>query len=453
MRSLRARILSSASLVLAAFLGVAGVLLDQAFRDSAADAVEDRLRGRIFLLLGAADFDADTAADLMGELPDPALSTPGSGHYARIVAPGRRTVWASRSLLGSQLPLAPAARTGTWHLAEVESAQGEALFALTYGILWEGAGEREPRRFSIEAYENQALYLATTRAFRRRLWTWFAALSVALLCVQAFMLNRGLRPLGHVGEEVRAIEAGTQEQIEGRYPPELANLTSNLNKLLRHNRDSLQRYRNALGDLAHAIKTPLAVLRNEFERNPGAPTVQASMLEQIERIDRTVHYHLQRAAAAGQASLGPARPVAPVVERLMASLRKVYAHRGLSIEAVIDAGTVFPGDEGDLMEIVGNLADNACKWARTSVRLDARSGTRPGLSGWLSLSVRDDGPGMPADRIEALMQRGVRLDESVEGHGIGLAIVRDMVEGVYQGTLELDSSPAGTIARVELTWS
>ena len=259
------------------------------------------------------------------------------------------------------------------------------------------------------------------------------------------MLNRGLRPLGHVGEEVRAIEAGTQEQIEGRYPLELANLTSNLNKLLRHNRDSLQRYRNALGDLAHAIKTPLAVLRNEFERNPGTPAVQASMLEQIERIDRTVHYHLQRAAAAGQASLGPARLVAPAVERLLASLRKVYAHRGLTIEAVIEAGGV-PGDEGDLLEIV-NLADNACS-GRARRTPEARSGAT-GTVRVAVLSVRDDGPGCRP--IASILTAAGPPRRIVEGHGIGLAIVRDGA-GVYHA-LQLEQLCRRDDRARQLTWS
>jgi two-component system, OmpR family, sensor histidine kinase PhoQ len=453
MRSLRGRILITASLVLAGFLGGAGVLLDRAFRESALDGVEDRLRGSVFLLLGAANFDTPSVSDLIDSLPDPALSTPGSGRYARIVAPDAQVAWSSRSMLGLELEDVPLATTGAWRLLQVSSKAGERLFVLTYGILWEGSGDSVPRHFIIEAYESEELYRATVSQFRRSLWSWFAALSVTLLFVQAYNLNRGLRPLASVGDEVRAIEEGTQEAIAGSYPVELATLTRNLNKLLRQNRDSLQRYRNALGDLAHSIKTPLAVLRSELERGPADAVPCDSMLEQVERIDRTVQYHLQRAATAGNAQLAPARPVAPVIARVLDSLRKVYFERNLVIETALEPGALFPGDEGDLMEIVGNLADNACKWARHRVLVEALGERGPNGGGRLELRVRDDGPGIPSDQIERLMQRGIRLDESVEGHGIGLAIVRDMVEGAYRGQLSLTSSTRGTTATVKLTWS
>jgi two-component system sensor histidine kinase PhoQ len=452
MRSLRNRILFTASLVLALFLGCAGVLLDRAFRDSALNGVEDRLRGRVFMLLGAADFDARDNAKRVGALPDPALAIPGSGSYARITAVDSGATWSSASLLGFELapPAVDDARTGIWDLERVQGLAHEDLFALRYGIVWEGDGERRPRRFVVEAFEDSTLYEATVAQFRRSLWTWFAGLSVALLFVQGVNLRRGLRPLAAVSAEVRAIERGEQDQVTGLYPSELSGLTFNLNKLLRHHRDSLQRYRHALGDLAHSIKTPLAILRNEFESSSVASS--ATVTEQVERIDRTVHYHLQRAAAAGRSLLAPPRPAAGVIERVVESLRKVHAHRALNIECVIAAGTSFPGDEGDLMEIVGNLADNACKWARSRVRIEA--GTRDGsaLGRSFFLRVVDDGPGIPSDQVERVLQRGARLDESVEGQGIGLAVVRDIVEGAYQGELHLMDNGQGTDVRVEIAW-
>ncbi|MEQ8660684.1 MAG: ATP-binding protein, partial [Gammaproteobacteria bacterium] len=342
------------------------------------------------------------------------------------------------------------AELGRWELGRVLSAAGEALFELSYGISWEGEGEREPRRFSLQAYEDEGLYAGMVARFRRSLWTWFGGLSVALLLVQGLSLTRGLRPLATVGEEVRAIERGRQAHITGDYPSELSALTGNLNKLLRHHRSHLQRYRNALGDLAHAIKTPLAVLRSELDRDAADPEHRRGTLDQIERIDRTVQYHLQRAATAGRSLMAPAWPVGPVVERLAATLRKVYASRGLEIGCEVDAQARFAGDEGDLMEIVGNLADNACKWARHAVVIEVADGADGRL---LELVVRDDGPGIPADKLEHILQRGARLDESVEGHGIGLAVVREMVEDVYAGRFVLSSTPAGTTARVIIEWS
>jgi two-component system, OmpR family, sensor histidine kinase PhoQ len=446
--SLRARLLLSASLVLVTFLGLCSVLLDRAFRESAMNAVDDRLRGRVFMLIGAADFDAPPKRGLIATLPDPSLSVPGSGNYARIISSSRGTNWESPSLLGIKLGEVTIGEAGEWRLEATQTTAGERLFVLIYTIIWEGAGDKVPQKFAIAAYENEAIYLATVSEFRRSLWLWFAGLSIALLVVQALNLNWGLRPLRRVDDEVREIEAGVREKIQGSYPRELSSLTSNLNRLIRHNDDSLRRYRNALGDLAHSIKTPLAILRNELT----SPSNQhQTALEQIERIDRTVEYHLQRAAAAGRALMAPPLAVAPAASRIVESLRKVYAERQLAYTIDIPRDVVFHGDEGDLLEMIGNLADNASKWAQTGVRIVARSPLPEQGEGrrGLVIDIIDDGPGIPSDRLEAVLQRGGRLDQSVAGHGIGLAIVRDLVEDIYRGRLSFESQASGTRARIE----
>ncbi|MGE4617102.1 MAG: ATP-binding protein [Gammaproteobacteria bacterium] len=448
MRSLRTRILFSASLVLVTFLGCASVLLDRAFRESALNSVEDRLRGRIFMLIGAADFDAPGDQAMIDSLPDPSLSIPGSGNYARIVSRDGDARWESRSLLGVEPEYPSTVETGQWQLEHIRAATGEKLFSLAYSIIWEGAGVNHPIQFVIQACENRRFYLNTVGRFRRSLWLWFAALSVTLLVVQALNLSWGLRPLRSVEDEVRAIEQGRSNQIVGDYPSELTSLTRNLNKLIAHNRENLQRYRNALGDLAHSIKTPLAILRNQFEIEVNTSSTD-TMLEQLERLDRTVEYQLHRAAAAGRSLLSPPLAVTPVVERIADSLRKVHAHRELEITVEVDPDAVFPGDEGDLMEIIGNLGDNACKWA--SKRVEIRVTSLPVRT--LKIDVTDDGPGIPDGQLEVLLKRGAKLDHSVEGHGIGLAIVREMVEDVYQGHLGFETSNEGTVVRVEMDFS
>ena len=448
MTSLRTRVLLTASLVLVTFLGCASLLLDRAFRESALNAVEDRLRGRIFMLIGAADFDAPDHRALLGGLPDPTLSMPGSGNYARILGPDGRARWESRSLLGRKLPSPEPVETGAWRLDRTATSTEEALFSLAYAIIWEGAGDSAPRHFLIQACENESLYLSTVHRFRRSLWLWFAGLSVSLLVVQTLNLSAGLRPLRRVDDEVRAIEAGQRDQITGNYPAELASLTRNLNRLLTHNRENLRRYRNALGDLAHSIKTPLAILRNEMEAD-NAVVAREAALEQIGRIDHTVEYQLHRAAAAGRSLLTPPIAVGPVVQRIVESLRKVHGQRNLVITPHIDERAVFFGDEGDLMEITGNLADNACKWARS--RVDIQVSTRAAHG--IAIEVSDDGPGIPGHLLEILLQRGTKLDQTMEGHGIGLAIVREMVEDVYRGRLLFDTSASGTRVRVEVDFS
>ena len=414
------------------------------------NSVEDRLRGRVFMLIGAADFDAQNGHSMIDSLPDPSLSIPGSGNYARIVSIDGDVRWESRSLLGVGSPDPADVETGEWRLKSIYAETGEKLFSLAYSIIWEGAGEGNPNQYVIQASENELLYLNTVRRFRRSLWLWFAGLSVALLVVQAVNLSWGLRPLRRVGEEVSAIEHGVNDQITGEYPSELTALTRNLNKLIAHNRESIVRYRNALGDLAHSIKTPLAILRNQFEvRGDSATATGHTVLEQLERLDRTVEYQLQRAATAGRSLLSPPIAVAPVIERIVDSLHKVHADRNMTIGLDVDSDAVFLGDEGDLMEIIGNLADNGCKWAKSQVQIHVTA--NPVRT--LQIMVKDDGPGFPDGQLDLLLQRGARLDHSVEGHGIGLAIVREMVENVYGGSLDFETSDRGTVAIVEVDFS
>jgi two-component system sensor histidine kinase PhoQ len=221
----------------------------------------------------------------------------------------------------------------------------------------------------------------------------------------------------------------------------LLGLTENLNALLDNAESHLARYRNALGDLAHSLKTPLAVLRGALDTPTPDEETKAAMREQIERMNRIVEYQLKRAAASGRSHLTPPVSVAEKTRQLVSALNKVYADKAIDCRAEIDPDLIFHGDEGDLLEILGNLADNAFKWSRRRVQLDAR---RAG-DGRLELRVDDDGPGIPAEVAERLLERGERADPSVPGHGLGLAIVNSIVRA-YGGRLILESSPLGGAA-------
>jgi two-component system sensor histidine kinase PhoQ len=188
-----------------------------------------------------------------------------------------------------------------------------------------------------------------------------------------------------------------------------------------------------MGDLAHSLKTPLAVLRSLPER-------PALLDEQIERMDHIVQYQLQRAATAGRSALAAPLPVQASVTRLANTLQKVYADRAIVLEQRISTKACFRGDEGDLLELLGNLLDNACKWSRHTVRITAQM-----QDGRLALLVEDDGPGIAADQVEQVLQRGGRLDEATPGHGIGMAMVRDIVTA-YQGELSIERSALGGAA-------
>ena len=276
------------------------------------------------------------------------------------------------------------------------------------------------------------------------MWGWFAAAAVGLLAAQGIILSWSLAPLRRVAREVAEVESGARSELNARQPKELRPLTAALNTLIASGRRRVERSRNALADLAHSLKTPLAVLRTASEDDAADASLRQTVRDQVTRMDLTVNYQLQRAAAAGRASLSPPVAIGPVAQRLRDSLAKVYADKSLEILVESDGDAVFVGDEGDLTEILGNLMDNACKWARSSVKTTASFERSPGSAGTtLRLAVEDDGPGIAPDEADRLLERGARADATTPGHGIGLAIVREIVCELYSGNLHIENSALG----------
>lgn len=447
--SLNSRILVAAGVVLIVFLGAASYGIDRSFRDTTLAAVHERLKAQVYMLLGLANFDDPRQPPMPAVLPDPLLSSTDSGHYAQVFDADGKLIWRSRSMLGFAVQPPPPQPPGEFHFEETVSSTEETLLCTSYGVEWETRGKAKPRLYTMQACEGRAGYELQVQGFQRSLWLWFSILTVLLLLIQTAILRWGLTPLRAVAIEVRAVESGRQNAITGEYPRELRSLTRNLNALIAARDTHVQRYRNALGDLAHSLKTPLAVLRSTLEAGRFDGDSVHTMQEQVAQIDDTVRYQLQRAATVGRNAFAPPIDVAPMIERIAGSLRKVYHTRNIAIATEVETNARFFGDQGDLMEVVGNLADNACKWARTRVTVRAhplalRTGQRRHA---LAVVVEDDGPGMPAHQIQQALRRGGRLDESAEGHGIGLSVVRDVVENGYGGLLGIESTAQGTQVR------
>jgi two-component system sensor histidine kinase PhoQ len=447
MRSLNTRVLVAAGIVLAAFLSAAGLALDQAFKDSAMTSVRERLGSRIYLVLGTIDLNEPARG-----IPDPALSgtalaTPESGHYAQLFDGSNERVWNSRSMLGITFSGLPAPPVGEFSFNETVSSTGESLMVLSYTVLWEGEGSQSSP-YTVQVAENERAFITQVNRFRKSLLLGFSAIGVVLLLVQTAIFRWGLKPLRDVAHEVNLIERGEQTEISGEYPLELRPLTENLNALIRTNESSVKRYRNALGDLAHSLKTPLAVVRTSLSDTIGEAASDA-VTDSLDQLDATIDYQLHRAAAAGRSALGGVFEIAPIVAQIENSLKKVHAERQIELSAAIPPDAKFQGDRGDFMEMVGNIADNACKWARSKVSLNVSlAGAEPRLR-VLVIEVSDDGAGMPEADIAKALLRGSRLDQSTAGHGIGLAVVKELVEDVYGGALEINSSAAGTCVRMK----
>jgi signal transduction histidine kinase len=256
---------------------------------------------------------------------------------------------------------------------------------------------------------------------------------VTLLVMLAVQIRYALRPLTELADIAGRVRRGERARFpDAGLPAEVAPLAGHLNELLDHHERSSARARTAAQDLAHALKTPLAVLSLEAER-PG-PQLAARVQAEVARMQASVDRHLGRGVAADPRAR---TPVVPVIDALLALMARVHGGRGVAFERVAAAPTVFAGSAEDLEEMLGNLLDNAGKWARARVRVDASA-----RDGRLTLTVDDDGPGLPADAREDLTARGVRLDEQTPGSGLGLAIVRDIAEG-YGGRLDLRAAAHG----------
>jgi two-component system sensor histidine kinase PhoQ len=427
--SIRARLILGAALVLVAFMTFAGVALQRAHADSVQAAHFARLQGTVYLLLAGAEVDASGALVMPSGLAEPRLSLPGSGLYASILNVNRRETWQSASSVGANPPFQRDVPVGQWRY-EVLDGPGGAFLAAGYGVKWAGPGA--DATLVLSALEGKAAFDREVKAFRQTLWGWLIGSGVLLLLSQTLLLQWGLAPLQRVAQEVSRIEHGQQTEVEGHYPAEIAALTGNLNTLIKQERVRQTRYKEALSFLAHSLKTPLAVLRTALDEPAQLP---ATVAEQVSRMDDIVQYQLGRAGASGSARFAPYLPLEPILGRIRDSLGKVYAEKNLEFKLDCPSDLNWRIDEGDAFEMFGNVLDNAAKWAKQRVAVTAwREG------GGLKVRIEDDGPGF--SDTQAVLQLHVRMDEKVPGHGVGLAVVNDLVAS-QQGRLDLSRSRWG----------
>jgi signal transduction histidine kinase len=289
---------------------------------------------------------------------------------------------------------------------------------------------------------------AQIQRFELALAVTFALLALALVGTTAFQVRFGLRPLRRLEQGIAEIRRGETDRVAGSFPRDIAPVAAELNLLISANREIVERARTQVGNLAHALKTPLSVIVNEATGNKGSLADKAG--EQVQIMRDQVSYYLDRARAATRAgAVGTATEVAPVIAALQRTFEKIYRERALTIAADVPDGLRFLGERQDFEEMVGNLCDNACKWAASSidVRVDSRDGDVPGRK-LLHIIVDDDGPGLAPEKRAEATKRGRRLDETKPGSGLGLSIVSDLA-GAYGGTFSLDTSPLGGL-RAEL---
>ena len=415
--SLQARQLLAAGLALVAFLGLTGYALDRAFAEAALNSQRERLENFAKAYLNGAEVLRSGAIVMPQVPPDPRFDRPGSGLYAGVVGEGLR--WESASALGRILPPPESGTPGAGRFdgpLQATESSGNPLAVYRYSLttIWEtGRGDLE---LTLALYEDAGYVAAQVGVFRRTLWAWLGAAALVLAVVQSLALRWSLRPVAGVEKALANVQQGSVARLVDEHPRELQPLTESINALIDSERRNLEQVRRTLGDLAHSLKTPLAVLQSRLEAGATGDELREDVL------------------------FAAPLKIEGTAEEIVVGLEKIYATKGVLAEFDIDPAARVHGELGDLQELLGNLLENAFKWAKRRVALQVTTLSAPaGKRSGVEFAVEDDGPGIAEDQIDRVLQRGVRGDERVQGHGIGLSIVQDIV-AAYQGALTVERS-------------
>lgn len=442
MNSLSSRLLISVSVLLLFFFGATIVVLDRAFTEAGEQSRRDILDGHLVALLAAAEPDDSGKLVMPDRLREPRFERIGSGLYAELRDMEGAVLWRSRSALGLEVPVGTVPELGNHLFGREALEDGTPLLTLSLAVDWE-LDDGASQFYVFKVAESLDGFNAQIAGFRGQLFGWFAAVAITMLIAFSMLLRGLLKPLRQIETEITEIEEGDRVSLSGAFPTELTGVARNMNLLIDSERARSDRYRYTLDNLAHSLKTPLAAMRallnDRREQGFGL-----RFNEQIDRMDEIVRYQLRKPAASVADNL-VLTPVAveKEVKRLVAGLRKVYHDKHPDFDVRVEKGVQFRGDTGDFLELAGNLLDNACKWCEGRVRISVVPSSGAGtIASGMVLTVADDGPGIPDDAAEALLQRGMRLDESTPGHGIGLAVVKDIAHS-YGGRLSIKRSDLG----------
>lgn len=434
-KSLSFRLLIAEGLVLAAFFTLVAFILEQGFLESAEQALKDRLQVQIYALLSAAKLNDTGDLTMPAVLPEPRFENPGSGLYGFIQQAKQNMVWRSQSAIGLEELINPQALIAGTSKFETIKHNRYALHSSV--ILKSNSGIAREYIFTVT--EDAGFVSSQVAHLQETLRLWLLIIGLVLVFIQFSLLRWSLKPLRSIVNDLDAIEHGKKILLDGHYASELEGLAGNLNAFITHERAHLDRYRNTLADLAHSLKTPLAILRGCVESLSDDKEI---VHEQISRMNQIVEYQLQRAAAKADHVSIKTVDVSVVINKVKASLSKVYIDKNINFELHIPEQCLIYYEEGDMYEIVGNLLDNACKWCKNSIKVSIELNARKSRRDFsLLLQIEDDGPGIPVGKFNDILKRGIRADENIHGHGIGVTVVFELIE-LVGGKLEGGKSQA-----------
>lgn len=445
MNSLKVRLFLSTLVMTVLMLPIIGFTLTKAFEKQLMLAIQNELKAYSYSIFTVAEVENNQV--LMPELLlETQFNVSQSGLYALITALPKNgqqakindePLWQSQSLLTLPLPtILPFPKVGQTQFSSINLA-GSRHLLYSFSVSFSDHGQPFP--VTLHLIKDQQDFAIVLQDFKQQLWTWLLALMVVFIFVQIIWLLWTLKPLNVLTHELEQIEKGHKKALDANYPRELQPVTQQLNSLLITEENQRTRYRNALADLAHSLKNPLAVLQSQTDISPSSK-------EQLAVVNQIIEHQLKRAQSAGQSSWHIGVQVSQVTDKLITSLSKIYRDKNLSFMVNVNTNAIFKGDEADLMEILGNVLDNACKAAKAKVAVNVLT-----IDKKLSITIADDGVGINESQQAVILSRGGRADTYQAGHGIGLAIVSDLVSS-YQGQLTIGNSTTLSGAAFTITF-
>ena len=437
LRSLRLRLFVAATIAVIVSLALAGFILVELFERHVTRQYDAECQSFLRQLSSAVEFQADGGIALSRHLDDARFGEPLSGLYWQIEEDKSGRILGSRSLWDARIPLPKDyLAQGAVDSHVLPGPQGAPVRVQERMITFDLPGGSRALRMAVAIDLSEIT--DARRAFASDLWPSLAAIGLLLLAATWFYIGVGLRPLEGIRRSLNDVRTGASRRMEGNFPAEVKPLVEEVNALLAAQDESLGRARARATALAHGLQTPLAVLQSDAERLRAGG--QSDIADGMAQLARQMRRHVQRELArarTGGATAGRSALLAPVVERLAASLRRTPAGEALAWHLNIPKAMRVAADPEDLTELFGSLLDNACKWARSEVRVEAVVEHDKAR-----IAVLDDGPGAPEAALDSLTDRGVRLDETVPGSGLGLAIARDIAAACH-GDLQVSNRPGG----------
>lgn len=431
--SLFGRLLVASLLLLSAFFSMIYFAINQTYLTNTISAKKDQLLLQNYVLLSAASIGNDRIL-MPDELREPRFGEYKSGLYGFVHDQQGNILWSSYSAHDLKINLQKFTKHNPT-LGNREFQQTENYYISHHYVEWELVDD-QPMILTFSVLEDTALTLEKVRSFQFSILRLLIISGFALVVALLAILRWGTLPLKKLAANIKSIENGTSHRLEGSYPMELNDVGRNLNELIDTEQQQRERYHNTLADLAHSLKTPLAVIKVELETNPGQLS-DAVIAEQSLRMEEIITHQLKRAVITSSNTFTDKVSIGECVQKISSALSKVYADKAVSLIQNVNTDISIRGDKRDVMEVLGNIADNACKACLSTVKISAYLSKNR-----LHIEIHDDGPGISTELRKTVLERGQRLDTKTSGQGIGLDIVKDIVNS-YKGELLIDKSPLG----------